>query len=193
MFSEFMTDKIFIIKKDGTKSKELKASVQSNKIHLDDTSILIEPDDIVERIMSNGGIEQYQVIDPCFFEAFHGIGAHYQMKVRKMGLPQKQYTSQTVYNIGDNAKIYNQSVDMSINIHNQNAEIVKILDELKSEIEKISNELERQEALEIYDEIREQCVSEKPKRTVLNVLINSLPPIDNVVSIANSLMSIFGK
>lgn len=183
MFSEFMTDTIFIIKKDGIKSKELKASVQSNKIHLDDTSILIEPDDIVERIMSNGGIEQYQVIDPCFYEAFHGIGAHYQMKVRKMGLPQKQTNPQTVYN----------SVDKSINIHNHNTEIVKILDELKSKIEKMSNELQRQEALEIYDEIREQCVSDKPKRTVINALINSLPPIDNIASIANSLMAMFGK
>lgn len=193
MFSEFMTDKIFIIKKDGTKSKELKASVQSNKIHLDDASILIEPDDIVERIMSNGGIEQYRVIDPCFYEAFHGIGAHYQMKVQKMGLPQKQYNPQTVYNIGDNAKIYNHSVDMSINIHNHNAEIVKILDELKSEIEKISNEAQKQEALEIFQEIHEQCISDKPKRTVLNALVNSLPPIDNIASIANSLMSIFAK
>lgn len=193
MFSDFMTDKIFIIKKDGTKSKELKASVQSNKIHFDDISILIEPDDIVERIMSNGGIEQYQVIDPCFYEAFHGISAHYQMKVRKIGLPQKQTTSQTVYNIGDNAKIYNHSVDMSVNIHNHNDEIVKVLDKLKSEIEKISNKVKKQEALEIFQEIHEQCISDKPKRTVLNTLVNSLPPIDNIASIANSLMSIFGK
>lgn len=193
MFNQLLRDTISIIKSDGNSINNLKASVQSNMIYLHQSDILVEVNDIIERRMSNGGIEQYRVIDPCFHEGLGAIPAGYQMKVEKLGLPQKQNVTQTVYNIGDNAKIYNNSVDMSINIHNHNAEIVKILDELKSEIEKISNESQKQETLEIYDEIREQCVSDKPKRTVINALMNSLPPIDNIASIANSLMAMFGK
>lgn len=193
MFRQFETDTISIIKPDGSRVDNLKANVQNKGIYLFRSDVLVEANDIIERKMSNGGKEEYRVIDPGFYEKVASINAHYQMKVEKFGLPQKQTTPQTVYNVGDNAKIYNHSVDMSINIHNHNAEIVKVLDELKSEIEKISNELQKQEALEIFQEIHEQCVSDKPKRTVLNALINSLPPIDNIVSIANSLMSIFGK
>lgn len=125
-------------------------------------------------------------------EYIESLNAHYQMKVQKIGLPQKQNSSHTVYNIGDNAKIYNHSMDMSINIHH-NTEITKKLNELRDEIEKISNLSQKQEALEIFQEIQEQSLSDIPKRTILNALINSLPSIDNIASIANSLISMFGK
>lgn len=193
MFKLFETDSISIIKPDGSRVDNLKASVQNKGIYLFRSDVLVETNDIVERKMSNGGKEEFRVIDPGFHEKIASISAHYQMKVEKLGLPSKQGTIKTIYNIGDNAKIYNNSVDQSINIHNHNVEIVKTLDELKREIEKISNELQRQEALEIFDELREQCISDKPKRTILNALVNSLPPIDNIASIANSLISLFGK
>ena len=85
-FDDFMTDSIIVRKQNGDVLEGLKASVQRDKIFLGRSNVLIEPRDLIERRMSNGAVETFEVIDPGFNEAFHGIEAHYQMSVRKLGL-----------------------------------------------------------------------------------------------------------
>ncbi|NTV47510.1 MAG: hypothetical protein HGB11_13550 [Chlorobiales bacterium] len=86
-FADLMTDTIDLLKQDGSKKQGLKASVQKSKIFMDAKDILVEPNDLIVRKMSNGAEETYRVIDPEFHEAFHGIPAGYQMDVQKLGLP----------------------------------------------------------------------------------------------------------
>ena len=45
---------------------------------------------MIQRKMSNGGEETYEVIDPGFHEGIGGIKAHYQMTHRKLGLPEAE-------------------------------------------------------------------------------------------------------
>jgi hypothetical protein len=112
-FDDFMTDEISVRKQNGDLLEGLKASVQRDKIFLDRSDVLIEPKDLIERRASNGAVETFEVIDPGFQEAFHGIEAHYQMSVRKLGLPEaKQRIERITYNItGHNARINNHSID----------------------------------------------------------------------------------
>ena len=77
-FSSMNKDKIQVLKSDGTKSPEMNASVQSKGIYLMRSDVLVEPNDLIQRVMSNGGTETFQVIDPGFHEGAGGvIPAHY--------------------------------------------------------------------------------------------------------------------
>ncbi|MBF4339473.1 hypothetical protein EAY39_01435, partial [Vibrio anguillarum] len=67
-FSDMMKDKIQVLKSDGTTSSVMNASVQSKGIYLMRSDFLIEPHDLIQRVMSNGGTETFKVIDPGFHE-----------------------------------------------------------------------------------------------------------------------------
>ena len=84
--SQMYKDRISLIKNDGTRVDNIKCSVQTNTIFVNMFDTPIEPKDIIIRQMSNGAEETFLVIDPNFFEEIHGIKAHYQMTVKKLGL-----------------------------------------------------------------------------------------------------------
>ena len=53
-FADMMNDTIDLLKSDGTKKTGLKASVQKSKVFLDAKGVLVEPQDLIIRRMSNG-------------------------------------------------------------------------------------------------------------------------------------------
>ena len=117
-FASMMKDKIKVLKSDGQESGELSASVQSKGIYLMSSSVLIEPNDLIQRTMTNGGTETFQVLDPGFHEAVGArMPAHYQMKVKKLGLPETEKAIQSItYNLnGNNTRVNNDSTDNSTN------------------------------------------------------------------------------
>lgn len=79
-----LKDKLTIHKTDGEAIENIKGSVQKGKIFVQRSDILIESGDRIKREMSNGGIEEYEVIDPGFHEGLGSIKAGYQMKVKKV-------------------------------------------------------------------------------------------------------------
>jgi hypothetical protein len=83
-FRNFMTDRVTLIKPGGNRREGIPASVQRGKVFIEDSSIIIEPGDVLERVTSNGLRELLEVVDPGFHEKFGGIGAHYQVEVRKV-------------------------------------------------------------------------------------------------------------
>ncbi|AZC94884.1 hypothetical protein [Pseudomonas chlororaphis] len=189
-FSDFMTDTITVRRRTGEVIDNLKASVQSNQIFLDRSDILIEPGDLVERKMSNGGVETFDVIDPGFHEAFHGIDAHYQMKVKKLGLPEaKQRVQSITYNItGHNARINHDSVDNSKNSVNIGGELKEYLVALRQIVEAIDDEKQKRDAVEILDGVESQLALPKPSKTVVSTLLNALPHIASVSSLASAII-----
>lgn len=94
--SNLMKDTVSLLKKNGEKIDGIKASVQKRKIFINRSDILIETGDLIQRKMSNGGEETYEVIDPCFYERHGGINAHYQMDVRKLGPSETKGINQRV-------------------------------------------------------------------------------------------------
>jgi len=189
-FSDFMTDTITVRKSNGEVIENLKASVQSNEIFLDRSDILIESRDLIERRMSNGGLETFDVIDPGFHEAFHSINAHYQMKVKKLGLPEAKQRVQTItYNItGHNARINNNSVDNSINSVSVGGELQEYLVALRQIVGAIDDATQKKDAFEILDGVESQLALPKPSKTVVSVLLGALPHIASISSLATAII-----
>jgi len=194
MFPDFMTDKITLIKKNGKKFYGIPASVQKSKIFVEGSEYLFEPSDLIFRKMSNGAEETFEVIDPGFYEAFRGIGAHYQMNVRKLGLPEAQKAIQNIsYNIsGNNARLNQNSVDKSFNVVNINPEISEHIEALRSELLRLELSVkEKEDANEIIDAIDSQFRSEKPSKVVVQSLLSALPKVASIASIGSFLLSCF--
>lgn len=113
-------DIVVLLKKDGTNIANIKASVQRNKIYMDASDLRIEPEDLILRTTSNGLEETYLVINPNFYENFHAIPAHYELEVKKLGIPEANKAIQNItYNItGNNNRLNQNSLDNSNNQDN---------------------------------------------------------------------------
>jgi hypothetical protein len=192
-FDDFMTDSIIVRKQNGDLLEGLKASVQRDKIFLERSDVLIEPRDLIERRTSNGAVETFEVIDPGFYEAFHGIKAHYQMSVRKLGLPEaKQRVESITYNItGHNARINNHSVDQSTNTVNFGDDLREHIEGLRQVIQSLTDAQQKQEALEIVNAVEVQLASPNPSKTVVSTLLNALPHLASIATLASAIISAF--
>lgn len=196
MLNDFAKDNISILKTNGQRFDGLKASVQKGKVFLWDSSIFIEPKDLIIRHMSNGGSETFEVVEPGFYEAVMDFEAHYQMVVRRMGEAEAERVSHsTIYNFhGDNARVNNQSVDNSVNTVYSNTEISNLVEGLRSQVENLDlPEDEKLEAIEVIDEIKTQLDSPAPKKTIVKRLIDSLPKVESITTIGASIMTMFGS
>ena len=196
MFDEFHTDNISIIKSNGQRYDGLKASVQRDKIYFEDSSILVEPRDLIQRNMSNGGVETFEVIDPGFVEAIMDFEANYQMRVRKMGIPEAEKAVRNItYNIsGANARVNNHSVDNSINNATINPEVPSLIAALRSELSKLGlSSQERVEVDEVVDEIESQLSTQAPKKTVIKSLLAALPHVETVAAISASIFGMVSR
>lgn len=184
-------DHIELLKKDGTKIENLKAMVQSQRIFMDAENVRIESGDLILRKMSNGGEETYEVIDPVFYEI---PGAHYQMRVKKLGIPEVERAMQNItYNVnGNNARINQNSIDNSTNIVNVDARASHYIQELRDELEKINlSNNDKQNAIEVIDEVNDKIQSGHPKKSVISALLSSLPQAANIASIASALIALY--
>jgi len=187
-----MRDKVSLLKKTGEQIENIKASVQRKKIFINRSDIMIESGDLIQRKMSNGGEETFEVIDPGFHEKFHAISAHYQMDVRKLGIPEAERAIQNItYNItGNNVRIYKNSTDNSVNIVYENPELFTKIEELREEIKTLNLTKEREvEALEIVDGIKNNIESGRPNKTIIDTLLVALPKAANIASIGSFILS----
>lgn len=193
-FSSLMTDTVSILKKNGNRFDGIKASVQTNKIFISGSTLLIESGDLIQRRMSNGGEETFEVIDPGFHEKFHSIPVSYQMTVKKLGIPEAQKALQNItYNItGANARINQNSIDNSTNVVTVNPDAIAYIEALRSAIQgaAIGHE-ERQSAVAVIDAVEGQFQSGRPSKPVVTALLAALPHAANVATIVTSLIGLF--
>jgi len=197
-FSSLLIDTVSLLRKNGEKIEGIKASVQSNKIFIMRNDFLIEPGDIIQRHMSNGGEETFTVIDPGFHEGLggaSGIPAGYQMVVKKMGIPEAEKAIQRfTYNIsGTNARVNNNSTDNSINTVNINPDISEHIEALRAEIEnlRISKD-EKISAAKIVDAIETQFKTDNPSKIAVSTLLKALPGAASIATIGSFLLSCLG-
>lgn len=194
-FSSLMKDKVSVLKSNGEVFKDIQASVQTKKTFIHRSDILIETGDLIQRSMSNGATETYEVIDPGFHEGLGGIPAGYQIVHKNLGLPEAEKAIQSItYNLnGNNTRVNNNSTDNSTNVVNINNDIAEHISMLRDEIKKLVESTEKQnEAYEIVDAIEGQFESTKPSKAVLNTLINALPNAGSIASIGSFLLSCVG-
>lgn len=191
-----MRDKVTVLKQNGGKYEDIQASVQSKKTVIQRSDILIETGDLIQRKMSNGGIETYEVIDPGFHEGGSVIPAGYYIKHKNLGLPEAEKAVQSItYNLnGPNSRVNNHSTDNSTNVVNENSAVAEHIELLRSEINRlVQSTQEKQDALEVVDTIEEQFSSSKPSKAVVNTLISSLPHAGSIASIGSFLVSALGS
>lgn len=195
MFSGMRADTISIRKQTGEVISGIKASVQRTKIFLDSGNFTIDPGDTIERHMSNGGIEKFEVIDPNFYESQLGFPAHYQMTVRKLGIPTiSKSESKPVYNInGNNNRILLHSTDNSHNaVSITNDELLSLLNDLRQKVQ-VSNLSEEQKITTIdhVDAIQEHVDSGNPKRSIIKTIAGALPMVDNAIETVKKIQEFF--
>lgn len=193
--SSLLKDNVSLLKKDGDRVDNISASVQSKKIFIQRSDILIETGDLIQRKMSNGGEETYEVIDPGFHERHGSIAAGYQLTHKKLGLPEAEKAVENItYNIsGPNARVNNHSTDNSTNVVNINSDVSEHIAMLRTEIERLlSDSQEKQEAFEVVDAIEGQFTTEKPSKAVVKTLLASLPSAGSIASIGSFLLSCLG-
>ena len=142
--------------------------------------------------MSNGGEETFTVIDPGFHENFHGIDAHYQMVVKKLGIPEAKKAVQNItYNIsGHNTRINQNSTDNSTNIVTASPEILEHLDAIRVDINRlVTDENEKTSANEVVTAIEEQVNSGTPSKAVVSTLLKGLPAIGSISSLGSFILA----
>jgi len=106
-----MKDTVSVLKKNGEEIDGIKASVQKRKIFIDRSDVLIEAGDRIQRKMSNGGEETYEVIDPGYYERHGSISAHYEMDVKKLGLAEAKERTRHVDSLAKDSQNL-ESVDI---------------------------------------------------------------------------------
>lgn len=192
--SSLMKDKITVLKKNGDRVEGVKAVVSSDSVVANAAGVLIEPGDLLRRHMSNGAEETFEVIDPGFHEAFHAIPAGYQMKVRKLGLPEAERAVQSItYNLsGPNARINQHSVDNSTNSVAVNPDAIALIGALRSEIDRLQlADDKRSDAVAVVDAVEHQVQGGKPSKVVITTLLKALPHVASVATIGQALAALF--
>lgn len=196
MFGSLERDHVTVIKQDGQRFESQPASVQKDRIYMNGSKLLIEPGDIIERVMSNGGKETYRVIDPGWHEGSSIIPSGYQMNVENLSVARPAPAMQSVtYNInGDNARVNNHSVDNSTNVVGGGDEVAKVLLSLREEIQSLGLSVgQRQDALDLVDAAEAQFASGSPKKGVLKAILDGLPAAERVVTFAGRLYELAEK
>lgn len=162
VFKELMTDKVSLIKDDGTEIKDISASVQKEKVFIDDGSLPIEEGDRLLRVLPNGLKESYVVIDRGFYDKFHGISAHYQCEVQKESSQQyKQWASHVTYNLhGPNSRVNIGSTDNSYNLATTSED--ELFDEIRKTLKSnITLPEQLSSLIQVVDEMEETKKSSK--------------------------------
>ena len=111
----FPRAEITIVGADGTEKGKVRATLTSDLAVVDDTRLQIEINDEVRRRLPNGAEEAFIVLEPTFYDAFHGIRAHYQLKLRRKGANEQRITASHVTVSGANARVNISSQDYSTN------------------------------------------------------------------------------
>lgn len=194
-FASLLTDRVSVLKPDGTRFDNIAASVQTKKVFINQSTPLIEPGDLIVRSMSNGAEETMRVLDPGFHEQFHGIPAGYQMTVEKLGLPEAKKAVQSItYNVhGSNARINHQSIDNSTNIVQDSGDVGRLIAELRKAINEAGlPNSDKTDALDIIEGVEAHFSSAKPKRSVVTAMLSALPVVATIAETINTLAALAG-
>ncbi|SDG86187.1 hypothetical protein SAMN05216588_101221 [Pseudomonas flavescens] len=198
--SLMQTDKLSLLKQDGTRTDGILGVVTAKGIFLEVSQPgvkkmpRVEPGDLFIRFTSVGD-ETYEVLDPRFYELEAGLtDAHYQCKVKKLGVPEAKAAVQSItYNVsGNNSRVNVNSVDNSVNTVNVDSQVTQLISDIRNAIKAADlPACDAQEALEVVDMVEEQFQSAKPKRSVVRALLQSLPTALSVASSIAGIMAVF--
>jgi hypothetical protein len=189
-----LTDRIDILKADGSELTGLKASVQGALVMMPARGALVEPGDLVRRHMSTGAEETFEVVEPGFYEAFGSLEAHYEMTIRRLTAGEAATAVQHItFNFsGANARVNQNSVDNSVNVDAIDPQSAQLLVELREALQHLDLASDdRQAALEIADSLQDEVASGKPKKSVVSALLAALPAVAAIADIGLKIKQLY--
>ncbi len=195
-FADLMNDTISIYDEDGNLVKEgIKASVQGGKaVHTLGADFAVNIGYFVERKTPAGIVERYKVLEPNYYGNFHGIPAHYQMKVVNVNAipdPRTNSTVNTIHATG-NARVYQHSVDNSINTYTT-SQYNQALNQVKSDILDLDlDEVEQALTTKAITKITEEIESGSPNKDKLGAYISLLPTAVATLESLGNLATMIG-
>mgnify|MGYP000217202931 CR=1 FL=1 len=188
-FSKGLKDSIDIIKNNGKLYSNIKSFFTPNVI-ICLGNIPIEVGDIIQRKLPTGIEEKYRVKNPCFHSSCKGYPDHYQIRYERIEDYEESKPQQNITIHGDNAKIYNNSIDKSININTNASDMENLFKSLRKELDNSNlNNKEKLEYFDIIESIEEGHKSKTMKKTAVATLLKALPPIQQITEIANNIIS----
>lgn len=195
-FAELMTDTISVFDERGHLVKDnIRASVQGGKaIHTLGADFPVSIGYFVERKLPTGVIEKYKVLEPNYYGDFHGIKAHYQMKVVNINVipdPRLVSTINTI-NASGNARVYQNSVDNSMNNYASD-DLVQALKKIKFEIlEKDLNDIDLAITTKAISKLTEEVEKSELNKDKISAYISLLPPVVATLESVVNLTSMLG-
>ena len=132
MFEDFPQSELKIVAADGTVRGVVKGIVDSKQATIPNKNAVIHVGDEIRRKLPNGTEETFEVVDPVYFDNFHGIPAHYQVKIRRKGtFPAGKGGNFTLNVSGQNSRVNISSQDYSTNLAIEGS----VFDTLKAKLE----------------------------------------------------------
>ena len=191
--SEFMTDVVSVYNENGEIVKEnIKASVQGGRaVHTLGADFPVKIGYFVERTTPSGVLEKYKVLEPNYYGNFHGIPAHYQMKVVNVNaIPDPRTTSVTnSIHASGNARVYQHSVDNSVNTYTS-SDFKQALSQVKSDILDLDlDDIDQALTTKAITKITEEVESGNPNKDKLGAYISLLP---TAVATLESMINLAG-
>jgi hypothetical protein len=173
MLRDFNKDKVTLVKADGTVAKEqVPALVSGDMIFTSDKQLPVEVGDSLLRDLPNGLVEKYEVRNPQYYDVGHGLDAHFQIEVVRVGTQQAQAAVvQSITNnfAGPNSRVNIHSTDNSFNVtadfsKNQLRDFIEQVRPVLSQLPKDSQEIVKAQLVTIEEE------ADKPTPVKMRVL-----------------------
>ncbi len=164
-FKRFLTDRVTLLRRDGTAYENVDASVQEKFIFIADVSLPVECDDKIKRRLPSGVEEIFVITDPGFQQAFGSIAAHYQARYQREGTAKPAEPTaprgNVTYNVsGSHSRINVNSLDKSINI--SDTAVQTTLDQVRTLLQDhVADAEERERLLAKVEELQQVHGTEK--------------------------------
>lgn len=192
-FDDLMTDIVSVYDEEGNLVKEkIKASVQGGKaVHTLNADFKVDIGYFVERKLPSGITEKYKVLEPNYYGNFHGIPAHYQMKVvnvKAIPDPANSSTVNTIHASG-NARIYQNSTDNSTNSYTS-YEYKEAIGKIKSDImdldlDPVDQALTTKAVNKLAEEVESGSLNKDKMSAYISLFPAAVSGLDSVIKLAS--------
>ena len=137
-FSGLLTDKVSILKADGTENGPYECAITGQSCTIMDESLDVDEGDDVIRTLPNSKVETYKILHVGYTAKFHGIPAAYELTIEKSSSLLPKRKGGTTINIS-------QSHGIQVGDHNSLA-ISSGLESLIIEIERSASDIQSKQS-----------------------------------------------
>ena len=170
-FSDFPSEKVKIIKQDNSIIDDVTVLFDSHETICQNTSIVIEEGDFIERNLPTGRTERYLIINVDFHKAQLDFPEYYDLKIEKQTAHKtaKKATTINQFHITNAEKVNIQSTDNSTT-YNITANDVSLMDTLR----KLADNLENRDEVILNIDSMQDNIGKKSFAEKYNVFIQSI-------------------